>query len=135
MEVEEEFSPPPPPPARLWHQEGAQQPWKAEQPPEPKLDAALAIDHRRPPLTGKRSRRDRLRHLRTCTTTPTPLSAATVSSNLSPRRSTVAPLRSCPTETMSPSRRISLDPTAHTTPYPFAYYKSLTSGPASSAFY
>ena len=89
MEVEEESSPRPP--ARLWHQEGAQQPWKAEQPPEQKLDAALAIDHRRPPLKGKWDRSVRLHHLRTCTTTPSLLSAATVSSKFPPRRSTVAP--------------------------------------------
>ena len=119
MEVEEEINPRPP--ARLWHQEGAQQPWKAEQPPEPKLDAALAIDHRRPPLTGKRNRSDRLLHLRTRTSTPTPLSAATVSSNLSPRAEYCSPLRFSPAETMSHSRSISPDPTTHATPYPFAF--------------
>ena len=71
-------------PARLWHQEGAQQPVKTEPPPEQKVDAAVALVHRTPPLEGKRAEDDRLLHLRTHTSTPSLQSIATVSSEFSP---------------------------------------------------
>ena len=80
MEVGEEITPRPL--ARLWHQEGAQQPVKSEPPPEQKIDAAVARVHRSPPLEGKRAADDRLLHLRTHTTTPSPPNAATVSSTI-----------------------------------------------------
>ena len=67
MEVEKETTPHSP--ARLWHQEGAQQPWKAK--PRRRLDgdAALATDHAAPPFLGKRSRANVFFPLRTVTPT------------------------------------------------------------------
>ena len=83
MEVEEDFTPHAL--ARLWHQEGAQQPVKTEPPPELEVDAAVALVHRSPPLEGKRDRDVRLLHLRTSTTTPSLQRIATVSSTNLPR--------------------------------------------------
>ena len=88
LEVEEKLTPHPL--ARLWHQEGAQQPLKTEPPPEQKVDTAVALVQRTPPLEGKRDADDRLLHLRTSTTTPSLQSIATVSFEFSPRRRTVA---------------------------------------------
>ena len=51
LEVEEDCTPHAP--ARLWHPEGAQQPVKAEPPPEQRIDAAGALVHRSPPFEGK----------------------------------------------------------------------------------
>ena len=90
MEVEEDFTPRPL--ARLWHQEGAQQPVKTEPPPEQEVDAAVALVHRTPPLEEKRVEDERLPHLRTNTSTPSPPNAATVSSEIFPAHGTVAPL-------------------------------------------
>ena len=72
MEVGEEITPHAL--ARLWHQEGAQQPVKSEPPLEQKIDAVVALVHHSPPFEGKPAADVRLLHLRTLSVSSEPIS-------------------------------------------------------------
>ena len=102
--------------ARLWHQEGAQQPVKSEPPPELEVDAVVALVHHSPPFEGKPAADERLLHLRTLLSTPSLQRSATVSSEKIPPPSYC----SCPLFPFARRRRrssVRLDriqrPTAH----------------------
>ena len=133
VEVKEESCPRPP--AQLWHEEGAQQLWKAEPSPEPEVDHAIAVDHPEPPFLGKPNPENAYFLYARPTSTTTPGASPTVSSIFFPAAEHCSPSPvSVSWRRSTRAARSPLDPTATVAQYRFALDESLTEGPRLSAF-